>query len=186
MHWIYFRNFLAMCLLGSPLMVYAGTDARMGIAVGSGIGVLHIIPYRLAVLKDLGPLAFKEKEWVLKGYWELSAGYWESYKNIEGNKQLILWTTGPQCRLQRATPFQSGIQPYLELGIGASWLSNQRIAGRDVGMQFLFEDRIGFGFRFGQKQKYDITARAMHYSHASLVPHNPGINMFLTTIGCWF
>ena len=186
MHWTNCRALLIMCLLGSSMTVFAVAEARMGMAASTGIGVLHIVPYRLAVLRDLGPVVFKEKQWVLEGFWELSAAYWDSHKNVAGNKQITLWTTGPQGRLQRATPFQNGLQPYLEIGLGVSWLSNQKIAGRDVGMHFLFEDRLGVGSRFGSQQKYDINARFMHYSHASLVPHNPGINMFLTTLGYWF
>lgn len=186
MRWICVRFFLIVSLLGGPLAAAAATKPNLGVAVSSGIGVLHIIPYRIALLTNLGPLAFKEKEWVLNGFWELSAAYWDSHKNVAGNKQITLWTTGPEGRLQRATPFSNGAQPYLEIGIGVSWLSNQKIAGRDVGMHFLFEDRLGVGLFLGKQQKYDINVRVMHYSHASLVPHNPGINMLLTTLGYWF
>lgn len=189
MHWMASGALVFMLMLGSSAARSVGaisSELPMGVAVGSGLGVLHLVPYRAALLWDLGPFAFEDRQWRWVGFWEASTAYWDSHKNVAGNKQITLWTSGPQARFQRTYPFKNGFQPYGEVGIGASWLSNQVVAGRNVGMHFLFEDRIGFGFRFGSQQKYDINARVMHYSHASMVPHNPGVNMFLATIGSWF
>ncbi len=69
------------------------------------------------------------------------------------------------------------LNPYIELSIGASYLSNTRFAGRNLGIHFAFQDRAGVGFTFGQKQQFSLGVHAVHYSNASLASNNSGITI---------
>ncbi len=160
--------------------------AAFGLAGSSGAGVANLTPYRLALLWDLGPVAFKERAWELHSVWEASAGYWNS-ERVEGlyGSQGSIFSTGPQFRLERVQLYTGGLRPYWEAGIGASWLSKTTVVGRTVGIHYQFEDRFGFGTRFGHKQHYDANVRVIHYSNAHLSSSNSGVNIGLVTVGYW-
>lgn len=66
---------------------------------------------------------------------------------------------------------------YLEGGIGVSFMKDTVFAGKDVGIHFQFEDRLGFAFRFGESRKNVISLTYLHYSNAGLSDHNPGIDL---------
>lgn len=177
------RFFVLSFLLSMP---HGASATPIGIAGSSGAGAAHITPYRMALLWDLGPFAWEDRSWQFRGVWELSTAFWNSVPDRGRTiDKLSLATTGPQFRLQRAQPFQLGFQPYLEGGIGASWLSETEVGGRRLGMHYQFEDRLGLGMRLGSKQRYDVNIRAMHYSNASLGKYNSGVNLLLLTVGYW-
>ena len=181
------KDLITLALIALGLGTHLPLEAvPIGVSGSSGVGAAHIIPYRMAILWDLGPFAWQARPWQWRGVWELSTAYWDG-EPARGRSidNLGLMTTGPQFRLQRNQAFQMGIQPYLEGGIGASWLSEKEVGGRRLGMHYQFEDRIGLGMRFGSKQRYDVNIRAMHYSNASLGKYNSGINLFLFTLGYW-
>lgn len=67
--------------------------------------------------------------------------------------------------------------PYIELSIGASYLSNTRFANRNLGIHFAFQDRGGIGLNFGKKQQFSLGVHAVHYSNASLASNNSGITI---------
>ncbi|HSW71104.1 MAG TPA: acyloxyacyl hydrolase, partial [Gammaproteobacteria bacterium] len=69
------------------------------------------------------------------------------------------------------------LTPYIELSIGAAYLSNTRFAGRNLGIHFSFQDRAGVGITFGSKQQFSLGAHVVHYSNGSLSAHNSGITI---------
>ncbi len=162
---------------------------NLGVAGSTGVGVRGITPYRAAALWDLGPIAWQHETWIWRWLWEASGAYWESdgdptYPNSP--HYMTVWSTGPQLRLMRAQAYANTIQPYWELGIGATWISKKEMSGRQLGIHYQFEDRLGFGARFGQAQQYDVNARVIHYSNASISTKNSGVNIGLLTVGFWF
>lgn len=162
----------------------------MGMAFSSGEGIRNIIPYRFSLSWDTGPIWPKCALWGLNVIWENSFAYWDgpSRPELEGRPtDLYAATTGPMLRWQRQVPSSPfNVTPYIELGVGLSWLSETQIQGRILSLHFQFEDKIGVGMRFGENQRYDISVRAYHYSNASIKRPNSGVNLAMMSVGMWF
>lgn len=183
---------LAIGLIVSSGLCYGAThsgksDEAWGVAISSGHGTRYVRPYRFSLSKTYGPIWLEESAWPLHFTWENSIAHWHSdpapYPG--GPSSLNLVTTGPMFRFQKATPI-AGLLPYIEGGVGASWLSETEIGGRKLSLHFQFEDKIGVGMRFGPSQALDITFRLHHYSNGSLKTPNSGMNMYLVSLGLWF
>gem|GEM_PF-3197442 len=67
--------------------------------------------------------------------------------------------------------------PFVELSIGASYLSKTRLNGHNLGMHFSFQDQLGLGLAFGREKRLAVSLSALHYSNASLGSHNSGITV---------
>lgn len=181
--------------LGTILFIQPFTlaFANFGVAISSGEGVEDITPVRFAYNWDFGRIWRCNHQWGLNAHWENSFAFWESGDPPPGtlgddaNTDLRIITTGPVFRWQRKElhPYLK-IAPYIEAGIGASWLSHDTIGGRRLSIHFQFEDNIGIGARFGQRQQFDITLRGFHYSNASIKRPNSGVNIAMLSLGVWF
>ncbi|MOA42977.1 Lipid A deacylase PagL precursor [compost metagenome] len=68
------------------------------------------------------------------------------------------------------------MKPFIEAGIGLAAFNHADVAGQNLGVAFNFEDRLGFGMKFGNGQSVGI--RAMHYSNAGLKQPNDGIESY--------
>ena len=111
-------------------------------------------------------------EWHLGGFWDLQLGKWDG----KGGDNITDIGLTPTFRYQR----NSGQGVYAEGAIGFHLLSDKQItASKRFGGTFQFGDHIGVGYRFGDKNKYDINARLQHMSNAGIKKPNPGINFFL-------
>ncbi len=180
------------CLQYIPLIVTAvlyGTsaNANFGLSVASGDGVKDITPYRLAASWDFGAIWHTDYNWGLTAIWESSVGFWHgSHGPNGGNDRLKLLTSGPVLRWQLLKPSSIGISPYVELGVGLSWLSRREIGGRKLSLHFQFEDKAGIGIRFGSRSQYDVTYRVFHYSNGSIKRPNSGVNLQMLNLGYWF
>lgn len=191
-NWLYirmyylYRRYLLVLLL-SCLMFSLKVNAHIGLSFASGDGVQDITPYRAAISFDFGPLLCKSCDWGLVGIWESSGAFWHGSEGPNhGNDKMKLITSGPVFRWHRLRPTSLGILPYVEAGVGLSWLSQREIGGRKLSLHFQFEDNVGVGFRFGKNNEYDITYRLFHYSNASLKRPNSGVNIQMINLGLWF
>ena len=165
--------------------------ADIGIAFSSGQGIHSIIPYRLSLSWEHGPIWGDEALWGLNLIWENSFAFWDgpSRPDLAPGRatHLNAATTGPMFRWQRRQALgNSHILPYTELGIGLSWLSETEIEGRVLSLHFQFEDKFGIGARMGNSQQYDFAIRAYHYSNASIKRPNSGVNLAMVSFGFWF
>ncbi len=61
---------------------------------------------------------------------------------------------------------------YLEIGIGAAYVHSTTYLDRDLGSNWLFEDKIGLGVIF--KQHHRVGLSFSHYSNADLASINDG------------
>jgi lipid A 3-O-deacylase len=75
------------------------------------------------------------------------------------------------------------LEPFVELGIGLTWISENKVGSRDLGSRFQFEDRIGAGFRTGD---HDWTLRYIHYSNAGFEEPNDGLDLVMLNYGYRF
>lgn len=186
---MYLVNNKALFLVSMLTLTCGQTLAQVGIAFGSGQGIHNIVPYRLAVSWDFGPIWHEEKTWGLNAVWESSFAIWDGPQRPDlapdRVTDLHATTTGPMLRWQRQSPLFNRFIPYSELGVGLSWLSETEIEGRILSLHFQFEDKIGIGTRFGKNQQYDIALRAYHYSNASIKRPNSGVNLAMVNFGVW-
>jgi lipid A 3-O-deacylase len=158
-----------------------------GVSIASGYGAAHIVPIRLGIQKPFNRSWREEWDWPISGYWEASV------YNMNGraapkrgsHKRLQAIAGAAVMRFARAEPTAIG-WPYVELGIGLSYLSRKEIGGRDLGIHFQFEDRVGVGIRLGEQRQYDIGYKAIHFSNAYIGPSNHGINLHLIALNYWF
>lgn len=182
------RTSMPMGLLFLFLVGTTPVHAKIGLAFSSGDGINDITPYRFAVAYDIGPVWGEGRSWHLDVLWETSFALWHGQPGPDlrdSNEKLNAITTGPLIRFQRSDPWVLGIVPYIEAGLGVSWLSKREIGGRKLSLHFQFEDNIGVGFRFGPNLRYDITYRLFHYSNASLKRPNSGVNIQMLSLGMW-
>jgi len=161
--------------------------AEYQISFASGYGAAHIVPLRIGFVKSWDAKWYQECEWFMGGYSELSVYnlHGKAGLNPASNSTLQATAAAGVFRLE-CTESWKNIWPYFDVGFGASYLSKKEIGGRELGSNCLFEDRIGFGFRFGEKRQFDISYRAIHFSNAYLAEKNAGINLHLIVLGYWF
>ena len=112
-----------------------------------------------------------DERWRLHGYWEASAGAWESDDDSSADFALT-----PVFRFER-----HGRQrvPYLEAAIGFHILSRHISRERQFSTNFQFGDHIAAGLRFGPRARYDVGVRLQHLSNGGIRHPNPGINFVL-------
>lgn len=179
------KRTLIFCWL---LLYFESAAGQLGVAFASGRGIRDITPYRLAIVWNFGPF-WCHQHWALNTIWETSFSVWDGPHQDDLTPDrvtdLTAFTTGPMFRWQRKEPYGGQLMPYLELGVGLSWLSKTEIEGRILSLHFQFEDKFGIGFRFGHRQQYDLAIRAYHYSNASIKRPNSGVNLAMVGLGIW-
>ena len=122
---------------------------------------------------------FADKDWNLSGYWNLSAGYWDTDGDEHGDHQGIgIVSFAPVLRYQKSQPYSIGIMPYIEGSIGAAGMTSKTLATNDLGSYFAFQDMVGAGFRFGDGGVYDISYQFIHYSNLDFASDNDGITIY--------
>lgn len=72
--------------------------------------------------------------------------------------------------------FKNAFVSYVKFGLGAAWLSDTRIKGRQLSTHFQFENQLGIGWQW---KKHDLGLIYMHYSNAGIEKPNHGIDMLL-------
>lgn len=133
---------------------------------GEGVNVL-----RLGMQWNWERKWFAERSWNIVGYWDLTAGFWDT--PIGANPGDLGLT--PTFRLQQAAP--GAIAPYFEAAIGFHLLSEVRVkSDKMFSTNFQFGDHVGAGARFGPRGRYDISVRLQHLSNGSIKEPNPGVN----------
>lgn len=184
--WIFLIYSLFACTSG--LANVENTECEKGVSVASGHGVSDIVPIRIGIQKSFGyPWAHRTR-CPIGGYFEASAYALNGKKgryNPNSNKSAQALALAAVLRFQNQYEILA-VYPYLDLGLGASWFSKKEIGGRELGIHFEFEDRLGLGFRFGKNQQFDFCYRAVHFSNAYLGQQNHGINLHLLVLGYWF
>ncbi len=144
-----------------------------------------ISQYRLGLAWDLpGPL-WRSSNVVLQGYAELAIGQWRSHLDTEktqtGARVVNQISVSPVLRLTSAKPFWGSSRPFVDLGVGASYQSEEDIeqhhpSGINMGGHWQFELRGMVGLSFGQVHPFAISYGWMHYSNAHLLNINEGMD----------
>ncbi len=163
-------------LLALSLILFYTTamaeSSGYGISFGYGEADPDIEIYRLGIKKDFTSKWFESKIGYVSGYFELSYNRWEHDNNdINGValSPVFVYYFGDKSNM---------IQPYIEGGIGVTYIDEYHIADSNLSTNFQFEDRIGIGTKIGF---LDLNFRYMHYSNASTKEPNHGIDIWMFT-----
>ncbi len=124
--------------------------------------------YRLGMQWDFQRSWWESRVGRLSGYWDAGYTYWQGDK-ASSNHSLSL---APVLVYEFG---HGGVRPFVELGIGVALFEDAQIEERKLGSSFQFEDRMGFGVRFGEHR---VGVRAMHYSNAGLQSPNDGVESY--------
>jgi hypothetical protein len=166
--------------LAAPLCAQEGSDAPSaggppsvgrpvdGVSIESGIGDRQAAVVRAGAQWNWRRRWLESGGWHLGGYWDFSVGHWHG-----GPKDFAEIGFTPTFRWQRS----EGGSPYLEAAIGLHVLDSVHVAeDRSFSSRFQFGDHIGAGFRFGERNRWDLGVRLQHLSNAGIRNPNPGIN----------
>lgn len=159
-----------------------------GLSISTGYGTANIVPIRIGIQKYWDKSWHNEKSWGPKGYWELSYCAMKGKRGpLPGsNNSDQVYAFAGVLRVSRNEPIGNHIWPYFDFGLGAARFNKKEIGGRNLGSHFQFEDRLGFGCRFGEFQQFELGYRFLHYSNAGLAMHNDGINLQMIVFSYWF
>lgn len=167
---------------------YASTYG-VHISYGSG-NPDHLKGYRVAIQQFWPWVGFARSRLNITGYWDLSYANWYANPPLACQSHSIsIFALSPLIRLQSREAWLFSTQTYLELGIGASLLSNNHFGHRNLGGQFAFQDLMGLGLRWqiSETAAATLSYHYLHYSNASLFPPNQGIDVkHLLTLGYEF
>ncbi len=183
---------LYACLILINLSTEQCYASTYGLQISYGAGEPdHLKGYRIAVQQFWPWIGFSKAAMNLTGYWDLSYANWHVNPPLAYQPRSIsIVAISPLIRLQSRENWLLAAYPYLELGIGASWLSNHHLGHRNLGGQFAFQDLMGLGLRWSinkAQQCWSFSYHYLHYSNASLFPPNQGIDVkHLFTLGYEF
>jgi lipid A 3-O-deacylase len=163
------RSLVALVVVAAALGAGRASAAQLGIEAGGGGGIER---YALSVQWPWKRRWFTEGEWFLGGHWSAGVGYWSARRDRPGASSLVDVGVGPTFRLQRYQPWFLGT-PYVEAGVAPSYISERRIAARDLSTHFQFGTHIGLGLVI---RRFAIGYRFQHFSNAGLGRFNPGAN----------
>jgi lipid A 3-O-deacylase len=114
-----------------------------------------------------------DNNWQLGGYTDASIGTWHANTRAPGqNASLIDIGLTPTLRLSRS----SGSGPFAEIGLGTHLISHTAITSRTFSTAVQFGTHLGAGYRFGNKQAFELGLRVQHLSNAAIKRPNGGIN----------
>ncbi len=75
---------------------------------------------------------------------------------------------------------------FIELGVGATWLSGRRIRARDLGSRLHFVSHALLGYRPTRASRWHAGLRIRHTSNADLISTNPGFDVIQFELGYRF
>jgi lipid A 3-O-deacylase len=108
----------------------------------------------------------------IKLYWEVSAVVWE-YGDEDTHSTSYGVSLTPVF-MKRIGTLQDKYPVYFEAGIGASYIGDQKVAGKDIGSNYQFEDRLGIFVDIDESQH--VALRYMHFSNGGFNNDNPGLD----------
>ena len=106
--------------------------------------------------------------------WQFLCGIGYSYvfTNVDHNEDVHVFSVLPSVRYnlkQRGT-----VTPFLEVTIGASYMSDTQLGNREQGSYFNFNDFFSIGMRFGKNEEWEFSYSWRHLSNGNLFDPNPG------------
>lgn len=161
-----------LILIGIAFFQFSQADDRISIGIGDANEDIDI--FRIGLQRDFAKSWLQDRSWGISGFWELSASHWDS-DDANDSIDAVAFSPVFVYSPNRTT----GFKPYIDVGIGIALISAQELGDRDLSSTFQFEDRIGIGARFGNKQQHDLNFRFLHYSNLGFSSPNDGIDIYM-------
>lgn len=178
----------AICLLLMTLWLSSSAYSQVGTSFSIGHGTRSMNAARVGIQKNWEKTWEDKAPWPLSGYWEFSAYHIHAKpwaKDPSSNRKLQAFVLSGVAKVQSPKAY-GPFYPYVELGFGVSQLTKREIVGRELSINFQFEDRLGIGARVGINKSYDIALRGVHFSNAFIGEKNHGFNLLMLVLGYWF
>jgi len=142
-------------------------------ALDASISVGHTgettMVYRLGLQSNWDASWYQTSVGRITGYWDGALTHWEGDKSASNNTVSF----APVFVYEFAG---DSVKPFVEAGIGVSIFQHDEVEDNKMGTAFNFEDRLGFGLRFGHGQ--EVAVRAIHYSNGGIKEPNDGIEAY--------
>ena len=179
MKWRYATT-VCFCLL----FVSKAALARDALSFGYGSGTSDVKAYRANWQHAWSTINVTPNNRKLTGYWELAYTYVNANGTYPppGNNNTQAVSAAAVLRV----PYKILLQWYIDLGLGGAYFTNSVIANRNLGSNWVFEDRAGIGILCGAKKSFEIGYRFLHFSNAYLAQKNQSLNLHLLILGYWF
>ncbi|WP_067519881.1 acyloxyacyl hydrolase [Endozoicomonas ascidiicola] len=143
--------------------------------------------YRLGLIWEVSNELWSSENTQLQSYVELALGKWNSSLNPAFNNQRIgadsvnQISVSPVFRLTSQQPAWGNSYPFLDMGVGLSYQSEEDIeqkhlTGINMGGNWQFEIRAMIGMALGENRDFEISYGWMHYSNAYIHDANEGID----------
>jgi len=158
-----------LCIVGLSCSVSAET--LYGVKVSIGSGERSTDAYQVSLLSDYGQQLFQNR---VALYWEVGYSHWSSSKGPE--KQVDAINVSPVFRYDFSTT-ERGCVPYVSYSVGLAYLSETRVADKNLGMHFQFDNKLDVGMRFGSGERHDLAIGVRHVSNAGLDSDNDGFDV---------
>lgn len=162
---------MAAGLMSASALAVDGVSITGGTGAGNSAGMGTRLA-RVALQWQWDKQWFKGKDWHLGGYWNADLAYWKRDGTPGQNDDLFEIGLTPVFRYQRND--LKGF--YLEGGVGAYFLSNTSLGDKNFSTSFQFGSQLGFGYRFGAQDAFDIGYAYQHLSNAGIKTPNDGID----------
>lgn len=181
----------ALCLITALFLgtVISESGQAQGLDVGEGVSLLKlgIRGGFSATDKDED---FEQYEafvtyglpwkWEWTPGWRLGTRLNASLGALDGGGETgVIGTLGLGLALSKA-----GIPLELNIGVGATGLSEDRFGEEDFGTQLQFTSHIGLNYQFGWN--LEAGYRFQHMSNAGIDEENPGLNLHMFQLGYRF
>lgn len=114
---------------------------------------------------------------LLGSYWELDFGYFDADEDNLSDVGI-----SAALRWQSKRPWAA----YAEIGSGAHFFSHTRLEGRSLSTALQFGSWLGVGMTFGERKRYELGYRYVHYSNAGIKRPNDGLDAHLLHVGWRF
>ncbi|WP_257294707.1 acyloxyacyl hydrolase [Endozoicomonas sp. YOMI1] len=184
---------LPAVLSALPLLTHAAWQPdSISLAYGQFISPLtdrhaEIDQYRLGLAWKLSDQLWSSNGLVMQSYAELALAQWKSHLNAtkdsrrigaDSVKQISL---SPVFRLTSTGPLLGDTSPFLDLGVGVSYQSEedieqQHLSGINMGGHWQLETRAMIGLNPGKGYPFAVSYGWMHYSNAHLNGANEGLD----------
>ncbi len=99
------------------------------------------------------------------------------YMNAKGD---LLYAAGFSFVGRKLVPYK-GVTPFVDLGAGLNYISNNHFAGRELGGNFMFDLMLGGGFYL--TRDISLSYRYRHLSNAGFFTFNQGIDSWYVLLG---
>ncbi len=118
----------------------------------------------------------------MEASWALNYATFDN-PNIESRAgQLRDLGATPVVKLTPKRVFKS-IEPFMEFGIGAHYLTERDVGAKYFSTNFQFGDHIGIGASIGKRVQYTFSYQFQHFSNGGIGAPNPGINFHMLSMG---